>query len=277
MRIAIISDTHIAHASGAVYGNLLAVRAWAEAMAPQVTLHLGDVTADAVRHPEQLDFAARFFTDWPGPIQLLAGNHDTGDNDDVARSAAEPAIDAERLARFRQALGPSRFRLAYGRWTLIGLNAQLLGSGGDEAAQDAWLDAALAGVDGPLGLFLHKPLFLDREAETVRHPRYVPPEPRARLLARLKPRDLRFVVSGHAHQVRRRVFDGVDHVWAPSCAFVIPDTMQDVLGEKAVGVMSLTLDDDGHDIQFVVPPGVACHNLLDQTDIYPQLRNGPPS
>ena len=156
MRIAIISDTHIARASGAVYDNLLAVRAWIKSIAPQMTLHLGDITADAAQHPGQLDFAARFFADWPGPIRLLAGNHDTGDNDDIVRSASEPAVDAERLARFRQTLGPSRFLLTFDQWTLIGLNAQLLGSGGEEAVQDAWLDAALAGVDGPLGLFLHK-------------------------------------------------------------------------------------------------------------------------
>ena len=277
MRIAVISDTHIAHASGAVYDNVLAVRAWTEATSPRLTLHLGDVTADAAQHPEQLDFAARFFADWPGPIRLLAGNHDTGDNDDIARSASEPAVDAERLARFWQTLGPSRFLLTFDQWTLIGLNAQLLGSGGDEAAQDAWLDVALAGVDGPLGLFLHKPLFLDGGGETPRHARYVPPEPRARLLARLTGRDLRFVVSGHAHQLRRRVFEGVEHVWAPSCAFFIPDAMQETLGEKVVGVMSLTLDHDEHDIQFVVPPAVDRHNLLDQTDIYPQLGNSPPS
>jgi 3',5'-cyclic AMP phosphodiesterase CpdA len=277
MRIAIISDTHIAYASGAVYANLLAVRAWTEAISPRTTLHLGDVTADGAQHPEQLDFAARFFAGWPGPIRLLAGNHDTGDNDDIARSASEPAIDAERLARFQRALGPSRFQLTFDRWMLIGLNAQLLGSGGEEAAQDVWLDAALTGVNGPLGLFLHKPLFLGQEGETPRHARYVPPEPRARLLARLKRRDLRFVVSGHAHQLRRRVFDGVEHVWVPSCAFVIPDAMQEVLGEKTVGVISLTPDRDRHDIQFVVPPGVACHNLLDQADIYPQLRTNTPS
>ena len=271
MRLAIVADSHLARPAGAVYANLLAVQAWVGATRPDATLHLGDVTADAAQHPEQLGAVRGLLAAWPGPLHLLAGNHDVGDNDDPARSASEPAIDAARVARFRRALGPDRFHLAWRRWTLIGLNAQLLGSGGDEAEQDAWLDTVLAQATGPVGVFLHKPLFLDTASERVRHPRYVPPEPRARLLARLHAHDVRFVACGHAHQLRRRIVEDVEHAWVPSCAFVIPDTMQERLGEKVVGTMTLTLTEEGHAFDFVVPPGVECHDLLNQVDLYPQL------
>ena len=276
MRIALITDTHIARPAGPVHANLMAVRRWVARTAPAMTLHLGDVTAEGASHPEQLEAAATVFADWPGPLHVLPGNHDVGDNDHAARPHGQPAVDAARLDRHRRLFGPDRFHLRAGRWSLIGLDAQLLGSGGEEAEQDAWLDETLAAVEGPVALFLHKPLFLDGPNETALHQRYVPPEPRARLLARFAGRDLRLVACGHTHQFRRRMVEGVEHVWAPSCAFVVPDSMQPVMGEKVVGVLTLALDDDAHAVEFVTPDGVVCNDLLDQVDLYPQLVKGRP-
>jgi 3',5'-cyclic AMP phosphodiesterase CpdA len=275
MRIALITDSHLALASGEVYANACAVRAWAESWRPDLTVHLGDVTAEGAAHSAQLAFAASFYADWPGPLHILPGNHDIGDNDDVAKPASQPAIDSGRLGLFRQAIGPDRFSLSHDGWTLIGLNAQLFGSGGeDEAAQAAWLDDTLSAAAGPVGLFLHKPLFRTVPDETERHQRYIPPAPRAWLIDRLRRRDLRFVACGHTHQFRQSLVEGVEHLWAPSCAFKIPDNMQETIGQKVVGVLTLELEPQAHSFSLKIPKGLRQADLLDQHDIYPQLAAG---
>jgi hypothetical protein len=129
-------------------------------------------------------------------------------------------------------------------------------------------------VSGPIGVFLHKPLFRHDPADPDRHHRYVPVAPRTRLLTRLKPLDVRFVVAGHTHQTRKFHNDGIEHVWAPSTAFILPDAMQEIIGEKKVGMMILTLTDAPepvHRFDFVFPPGMIDHNLVDQADAYPEL------
>jgi 3',5'-cyclic AMP phosphodiesterase CpdA len=272
MRIGLVSDTHLAPGGRAVGENCRAVRAWVARAGVDLTVHLGDVTAEGAAHAEHFAAAQDAFRDWPTPMRLLPGNHDVGDNHDIARSALEPAVDEGRLERWRDVFGGDRWRLSAGDWTVLGLDAQLLGWGSAaEAAQDAWLQAELDAAQGPIALFLHKPLFRNAPEDDERHLRYVPPAPRRRLLERFAEKDLRLVVCGHTHQLRRRRFQGCEHVWAPSCAFVIPDSMQETIGEKTVGVMLLTLSADSYSLDFIAPEGVGRHNLLDQMDIYPQL------
>ena len=199
-------------------------------------------------------------------------NHDIGDIHDIARSPSEPPVDRMRLERHRRALGADRWRLDAEGWTLVGLNALLLGWDDDEAAaQSAWLDDTLAGARGPVALFLHKPLFRNAAEDVERHIRYIPPDPRRRLLQQLAGVDLRLVISGHTHQLRRHRIGPVEHVWAPSCAFYIPDSRQETIGEKVVGAMLLTLAPGGYRLDFVAPQDVGRNSLLDQIDIYPQL------
>jgi hypothetical protein len=90
---------------------------------------------------------------------------------------------------------------------------------------------------------LHKPLFLYGPQDDEPHVRYIPEAPRRRLLALLRCHELGFILSGHAHQSRRLVRDGVEHRWAPSTAFCLPDGMQERIGDKEVGVLTLTLSE----------------------------------
>jgi 3',5'-cyclic AMP phosphodiesterase CpdA len=277
MRIALLTDSHLAVPTGVVLENCFRVRDWVAETRPDATLHLGDVTADGAKHPAHFAVAAEIFGGWPTPIQILSGNHDVGDNDDIARSAKEKIVDQALIDRHRSALGADHWRLQAEGWTLIGLNAQLMGSGGGEAAQLAWLDTVLAEAEGPVGLLLHKPLFRNAPDDTERHLRYVPPEPRRRLMEKLSGVDLRFVASGHTHQYRRLDFRGVEHVWVPSCAFFVPDRMQETIGEKLVGAMVLTLTPERHAFDLVIPRGLRRNDLLDQVDIYPQLADPGPA
>lgn len=272
MKIALITDTHLAASAPAFRANCDAARAWIGELAPDMTVHLGDITVDGSKEPEQLDYARDAFADWPTELRFLPGNHDIGDNPDTAGGGHEPFVDTARLALYEKAFGPDRWSFSAEGWTVVGLNAQLFGSGSsEEAAQLAWLDGALTGCAGPLGLMLHKPLFRNGPGDTERHHRYLPLPSRLGLAERLARHDLRFVVSGHTHQQRSIIAGGVEHVWAPSSAFIIPDAWQETIGEKIVGVMVLTLDAGVHRFEFASPDGVERHSIGDFRQLYPQL------
>lgn len=272
MQIALISDTHLAPGATAFRDNCDAARAWIAALAPDLTVHLGDITADAAKDPAHHAEAVAAFADWPTPLRFLPGNHDLGDNPTDAPHGDDPFIDAPRLALYQAAFGPDRWAFRAEGWTIIGLNAQLFGwTGPEQDDQFAWLEDVLAGVDGPIGLMLHKPLFRDGPGDTERHHRYVPQPARGLLLDKLRGHDLRFVVSGHTHQTRRCHVDGVEHVWAPSTAFLIPDRLQERIGDKIQGTMLLTVTATGHRFTLVGPPGLTQRDLLDHAEVYPQL------
>jgi len=118
-------------------------------------------------------------------------------------------------------------------------------------------------------VFVHKPLFRDGPADTSRHHRYLPIEARDRLLARLARVDLRFVAAGHTHQARRHSVGGVDHVWLPSLAFILPDAMQETIGEKIVAMSVLQLTPAAHRFELAVPAGLHQFTLLDLPGLYP--------
>jgi len=84
-------------------------------------------------------------------------------------------------------------------------------------------------------------------------------------------RDLRFVIAGHTHQLRTIRVGGVEHVWAPSSAYFIPDAVQERIGKKHVGVMLLELKPDRHEWSFTMPDGVRQNDLSDYADVYPEI------
>lgn len=269
MPIALLTDTHLTPLVPGFDHNLDAARRWIAARGIATTIHLGDVTADAVERPAEIAHAARSFADWPGELHMLAGNHDIGDNPGVK---GDQIADAAKIARFATIAGTGRWRIDRHGWALIGLDSQLLGRGDRlEADQDAWLDAQLRRRDeGPIGLFLHKPLFRDGRADTSTHHRYVPPAARERLLDRLGRADLRFVASGHTHQSRSLHVDGVEHRWVPSTAFILPDAAQERIGTKEVGMTLLTLERDRHRFETFRPEGMTCHDIADHAHVYPR-------
>ncbi|QJU59871.1 metallophosphoesterase [Sphingomonas sp. AP4-R1] len=266
MQIALISDTHLTPVAPAFDANLAAARRWIAERGIGLTVHLGDITADGAVDPAQVDHARAMLTDWPGDLRVLPGNHDIGDN---PGPHDHPPVTRERLDRHAAAFGPDRWAMAAAGWTLIGLDAQLFGQGADEErAQDAWLEGIVAKASGPIGLFLHKPLFRDGTADRSLHHRYVPPDAGVALLRRLG-EGLRFVVSGHTHQTRQLHIGGIEHLWVPSTAFILPDAMQDTVGVKDVGMAVVTLEQGAHRFELVQPEGMVRHDLADHADVYP--------
>jgi 3',5'-cyclic AMP phosphodiesterase CpdA len=272
MRIALISDTHLAERAAVCISNWRVVRTWIERARPDLVVHLGDITVDGASDSAELREAVHAFAQLDVPIRFLPGNHDIGDNPIAPDVRPEHPLDLARLEEYRTLFGPDRWSLHAGDWQLIGLNAQLLGTATSEEEQlFAWLEHELRLGTGPLGLMLHKPLFRHGPGDDERHIRYVPKAARDRLLGVLRSRALRFVVSGHAHQSRWHMCGGVEHRWAPSTAFCLPDGMQERIGEKEVGLLMLMLD--GTDHRFVVarPAGLRRNNILDHPELYPGI------
>lgn len=251
MRIAIVSDTHLSSTAPDELANAEAAACWIDMLQPDRVVHLGDIVADGVRRPEDYALALATFGR-AALMNWLPGNHDIGEDPITAAAGGDPVVNSASLADWRVVFGPDRWNFAAPGWTVIGLNAQLCGVDSDlGAAQEDWLDELLQRTSGKVGLMLHKPVFRDNSADQDSHRRYLPVPARRRLWNRFAGHDLRFVISGHTHQWRQHVSAGVEHVWAPSTAYVFAERLQETIGRKVVGAMVLDLLPQGHQFAFV--------------------------
>lgn len=260
MRIALIADSHVAARAPECVSNWQAAARAVSASDPDLTIHLGDITLDGQEQPEELSFARGLVQAWPTPMVCVPGNHDMG------TASGEAPLARGALRRYRAAFGPDRWRLMASGWTLLGINAQLLGTGSDEEQeQRQWLIAQtrqLRHADR-VALFLHRPLRRPFNDTTMSTGRYVPAQAARWLLNGPLCGTLRLVVSGHTHQALDLVVHGVRHVWVPSSAFVIADHLQQPVGQKRVGLGWLHLQSQGCEYQPVSPPGSVKHELTE--------------
>ena len=272
MRIVLVSDTHLAPTAGAFNGNWQAVRAFVAAANADLTIHLGDVTVDGPKHPEQFAHVQSLSEGWPTPIRYLPGNHDIGDSPPGPGLPSQEPLRTDRLEDFRRAFGTDYWMVEAEGWRLIGLNAQLFGTDTtDEAAQWSWLEEQLARSRGVRAVvLLHKPFFQTSPADEEPRRRYVPVAPRRRLYELFAREDLRAVISGHVHQYLDRRIDGVRYIWIPSAAYFMPDEVQDRIGEKITGVGVLELTRGEMQFHLVCPEGVLRHSSFDHP-VYPKM------
>jgi 3',5'-cyclic AMP phosphodiesterase CpdA len=271
VRIVLVSDSHLAPTAGAFNDNWGAVRAFIAAANADLTIHLGDVTVDGPKHPEQFAHVQAISEGWPTPIRYLPGNHDIGDSAPGPGLPSQEPLRTDRIEDFRRAFGADYWALDAEGWRLLGLNAQLFGSDtAEESAQWSWLQEQMSGSRGvPALVFLHKPLFQTLPSDEEPKRRYVPAAPRRRLYE-LFGADLRAVISGHVHQYLDRRIDGVRYVWLPSTAYFMPDEVQDRVGEKITGVGVLELADGAMQFHLVCPEGLLRHSSFDHP-VYPKM------
>lgn len=262
-RVIQVSDTHLSRERPWFVPNFEAVMRIVSARRPDLVVNTGDISLDGANREDDLAFARDCHAALDVGVRAIPGNHDVGDN--PARAGIEELITEERQMRYRRHFGDDYWLVDAGPWVLVGVNAQLLGSG--LPAEDAqW--SFLAGVPAhaaarPVALFVHKPLFRDDpEAADVSH-RWVTPEPRRRLTDVLRGVNVRLVASGHLHQHRRHRVDGVDHCWAPSTAYVLPDRKQPRMGHKRVGYVEYTFHSGHVEISIVEPAELTNHDLDD--------------
>ena len=263
LRIAHISDTHLSREKPWFAPNLDAIVARLSARPPDLIINTGDIALDGVERTDDLAFGRERHAAFDAPILTVPGNHDLGDNPWTGEG--DHSITDARLACYRDAFGDDFWLADAGSWALLGLDAQVFGSGlAAEREQWAFLESVPARVAGRfLAVFLHKPLFDAHVDEDVVTHRYVLREHRHRLLGILRATDVRLVASGHVHQYRHRTVDGVEHCWAPSTAYVLPDRRQPRIGVKRVGYVEYTLGDGSVDVTLVDAPEIAQNDLDD--------------
>ena len=237
-----------------------------ETLAPDLVLHSGDLSFNAPDAPEDLDFAKsqmdRLRCEWLG----AAGQ---SRHRGARRTPPPGAICERRAARAigARCFGADRFCRDLGEWRLIGINSELLGSGlPEENAQDAFLEQTLASAGArPIGLFLHKPLFVADPAQSDLRGSCLLPEPRARLLQYLADARVQFVASGHLHGYHRSRLSEIEIVWCPTTAFVDPGMTWPVEVSNRVGYLQWRFEGEDFEHRFVEPPLFANIDLTNWT------------
>jgi 3',5'-cyclic AMP phosphodiesterase CpdA len=260
-RIVVISDPHLSPTHGFFWDNWRLACEAANRLSPDAVIVSGDLCINGPDSDDEVAFAGQALRRLEAPVYAVPGNHDVGD--EPPGQEPDQIIDADRLRRWTSVFGADRFAFDLGGWRVLGLNAQLLGSGlAQESEQDVWLDGELDRASWPILLALHKPLFLQSADEAEATAASVNPEPRARLLRRLRGAPVQVVVSGHLHCHRDVVREGLRHVWAPSTAFV-PHEPIDSAAAALVGILSIELDDGGARVERIDVPGLVAYDLAE--------------
>jgi 3',5'-cyclic AMP phosphodiesterase CpdA len=269
-RLTQVSDTHLSRGRPftKLAENFHRVSEHIDETRPDLVINSGDVSWDGPTSRADMEFAKDLHGALPVNCRYLPGNHDIGDNPTaVGTPPSHPANEKDRAA-FVDVFGEDRFHFEAAGWCFIGLNSLVMNSGlVSEAEQFDWLAAELASAHGrPVALFLHKPVYLNTPEDPELEPsaiRYVPPQPRRRLLEMLRQVDLRLVASGHVHQRRDYSYRGVRHIWAPSAGFIISDKRQERIALKEVGLVEYRFTPDSFEVRHVRPPGMVDVDLDD--------------
>lgn len=275
-RIVVLSDLHLSPTHGFFWSNYAIARDAANALEPAAVVVTGDLCINGPDSDAEMAFAAAALAKLGPRVLALPGNHDIGD--EPPGQDAHQLVDQPRLERWNEAFGRDRWSVDLGQWRLLGVNAQLFGSGlAAEAEQEAWLDRQLMDSGRRrLAVFLHKPLFLEHAGEEAATILSLNPAPRRALLDKLRACGVALVVSGHLHQYRDRVVEGLRHVWAPSTAFM---ASRDLRGDKRPGLLTIDFAGEEPVIVPVRPEGLAAHDLdqIKGNGRYKFLRDMPPS
>jgi 3',5'-cyclic AMP phosphodiesterase CpdA len=259
--VIIISDPHLSPTHGFFWDNWCRACDVVNRLAPDAVIVSGDLCINGPDSDAEVAFARQALGRLKPPVHAIPGNHDVGD--EPPGQEAGQIIDAYRLQRWTSVFGTDRFAFDLGGWRVLGINAQLLGSGlAQETEQDVWLDGELDRSSQPIMLALHKPLLLQSADEAEMTASSVNPEPRARLLRRLKTAPVQLVVSGHLHCRRDVVRDGLRCIWAPSTAFVHRAHPFDGAACE-VGVLSVELDGGGARVEAIDIPGLVAYELAE--------------
>jgi 3',5'-cyclic AMP phosphodiesterase CpdA len=232
----------------------------------------GDLVLDACDDADDRRHSAEALARVGIPLHAVPGNHDIGDN--VADPWMGEAVSEVRLRAWREMHGPDCFATPLGRWLLLGLNAQLLGTGlAAEAEQSAWAgDAVREARNRPVALFLHKPLPVGESQPTGALDR----RSAKALLDLFGSRPPRLIVSGHFHQHRLIASAQTTHIWAPSVAYFGRDHGLGPATSKNPGVLMLHLH--GDDVTAAIrslPPDVAVDPQQLAARFGPAPRNWP--
>jgi 3',5'-cyclic AMP phosphodiesterase CpdA len=266
-RVILVSDSHLSRRAPHAQANWEAVLRYVDAASPEAVIHLGDLSLDGAHEPDDLHVGRGQLDRLPVAWHAVPGNHDIGDNPRPGAPAGSQ-VAAGRLQRWLDVVGPDHWSLAIGGWVLLGINAQLAGSGLDaEERQWSWLERQVSGRDENRGLALltHKPVAAaDAEMASAPPYRFLPAAGRDRLADLFGGEPPALIISGHVHQHRVLRLGGTDHLWVPTTWAVLPDRAQETLGAKRCGVVTLELSPGARPRhEFVAPDGISQLTLAD--------------
>ncbi len=230
---AIISDTHVRPEGGdrqAGYPsdarhNLRNRRVVAllRALAPELVIHLGDVTHSLPTlgaYKSANKVARRIFNDLDCPFHVAPGNHDVGDKQDAPATA--PKVSASSLESFQGIWGSTWCSFQHGPCHFVLLNSSLLGSGLEaERRQREWLERELQGKER-IFLFMHYPPYLFDPDEPSHYDNLALPG-RTWFLGILRRFHVEAVFTGHVHNYFHNRYQGTHVYVLPSTAFVRPE------------------------------------------------------
>lgn len=251
-----VSDAHLSPRNALFRGNFDLIRRMAEETRPDLVVASGDLSLDGADRDEDLALAAALHGALPGRFLALPGNHDVGSH---ARTMPHQPIDATRLSRFQQHLGPGRGVVDLDGWRVVGLNTEVMGTGlEEETHQAAFVAEAVADLgDRRIALFLHKPVFVTEPEDPTFDYWSVPPQARAALAPVFDHPALRLVASGHLHLHHRFTRGHVAFTWAPPLSFVVSPVDQPGLpGERVCGALLHRLGEDGVETTLISPEGI---------------------
>jgi 3',5'-cyclic AMP phosphodiesterase CpdA len=274
-RIVVLSDIHLSPTHGFFWENWCLARDFANAAKGDAVIVNGDLAINGPESDAEIAFAATALAKLRAPVMALPGNHDVGD--EPPGQDPDQIIDTARLARWDKSFASDRWALDAGGWRLVGVNAQLFGSGLErEHTQGQWLDEQLSAAGRPTALFLHKPLFLESPTDDGVTPSCMVPSARVRLLDRLNRSDVRLIVSGHLHEHRDRTIGGQRHLWVPAVAFA---GAQPRGGDGSCGLTVLDFSPTDVEVTIERPSGLVSHDLaaIKGHGRYRFLRDMPPS
>jgi 3',5'-cyclic AMP phosphodiesterase CpdA len=147
-RIVVLSDIHLSPTHGFFWENWCVAREFADAAKSDAVIVTGDLAINGPDSDAEIAFAARALGKLRTRVMALPGNHDVGD--EPPGQDLDQIIDADRLARWDSSFAVDRWALDAGGWRLLGVNAQLFGSGlVREHEQDQWLDEQLSTGSAP--------------------------------------------------------------------------------------------------------------------------------
>jgi len=225
-RLIQVSDPHLSASRAYYLDNWALTAEWIAREKPDLVAVTGDMVLADPDSEEDHRFARAQIDCLPVPCRCIPGNHDVGDN--IISGRMPKRVTPERCRRFTDIYGHDRWVQRAAGWTLIGLNAQILGSDGmgAESEQWRWLEAELAGSGSDtVALFLHKPLYLDHPSEADHEDAFlrqscIDSTSRQRLLDLAHQHGVRLISAGHKHQSRAFAHDGIYYIWAPATACV---------------------------------------------------------
>jgi Icc protein len=273
VRIAQVSDAHLSADKPFFAANFARIAENIRAGGFDFLLATGDLNLLGEDDEAELAHGIREHAAIGPELLCVPGNHDVGNDTVRPQNVATP----ERVARWQRQTGASAWVRDLPGWRLLGLDCQSLAF---NAAQWSVLAEAVRDLGSrQLALVQHMPLSVAGLVDARRLYWSMIPEMRARLIDAFGARRPAVVISGHVHQWRDRVADGMRQVWAPSTAFILGDDWQPTYGSKLIGWVEHRFHPDGtHDALLRTVDGLRLDDIGHMPQVYrpmPRLSERP--